>query len=162
MEQEKIEQAINDLVVYWNNQNIDSKRNVLNDIISTEKSLGVTLPPDIKQYFLNLNGMERFYPNFTDQAGFLFYPLEYLTTYEDEFNQTDSNTVFGQDRCVIFANFMQKSWWYGILIKKDNPSEYSIIIIPGDNLYKIVANSFAQFIEYYINDSPKLYDHGLS
>lgn len=160
MEQKMMQSAIDNLLIYWENQNIKSKGKKQDEIENIEARLKIKFPQDVKQYFQMVNGMEKLYPNYTDHEGFLFYPLEHLTTYQEEFDLKSTNEFMLNYQCIIFSNYMQKSWWYGILYKKDeSPDQYSIVIIPNSDSYKVISNSFAEFIAYYINDSPKMYDY---
>lgn len=159
MEEVKLRQSINSLLEHWEKQGIKSVGRSVDEMALIETKLSISLPQDIKDYFRVVNGMEPLYPNYSDREGFLFYPLEKLTTYEKEFGVKSAKALVGK-QCVIFLDYLQKSWWYGILTEiNESPNNYAIIIIPNTERYKIVATSFAEFIDLYISDSPMLYDH---
>ena len=156
-----LSKTIDYLLSYWKNQGITSKGQSLEKIEQTEKKSGIILPQDFKEFYSCCNGMKTLYPNYTDESGFLFYPLEQLVSYEIEFGIKDAtDKIMEGKQCIIFMNYLQKSWWYGILTKLDGDvNDYSIVIIPNQGKYKIISNSFTEFINEYIHDSPVLYDH---
>ncbi|MEO5931179.1 MAG: hypothetical protein ABIR47_14700 [Candidatus Kapaibacterium sp.] len=103
--------------------------------------------------------MESYYPNYTDDEGFLFYPLEYLITMEEEFARNPLYTVtVTSETVILFAEYMNKSWWYGFKYNAE-AGRYVIGIIPDKNRFKPIAGSLADFIRLYMVDAPDLYDY---
>jgi len=151
---EIIEKSARQLLKFWKNQKIISPPNSLDDILHFEFSRNMQLPEDFRQLFMMTNGMVNLFPNYFDEEGFLFYPLEELTTLEDELNITRDST---DEHILIFAEFMHKSWWYGVKFSKivDN---YEIGIIPEEDKFKVITRSLAEFISLYMKDSPILYE----
>ena len=125
---------IESLLQHWEDQNITSKGCSIEEIELIEKRNGLELPSDFKEIYLRCNGMSALFPNNTDELGFLFYPLEHLVTYNKEFSLTSfQNKLFEGRQCIIFMNYMHKSWWYGILRNIDPISKsYSVVIIPRE------------------------------
>jgi len=147
---------VDKLISYWESQKIRLTVGVNKDTIKNfEQTKGINLPKEFFEYLQVVNGMELMYPNYTDTNGFLFYPLENLIFFEDEFCNFQDNLNPGLlgKKCLIFANYLQRSWWYGIT------ADNSIVIIPNASEYKIVANSFFEFLELYINDLDTIYDY---
>jgi len=95
--------------------------------------------------------MESLYPNDFDKEGFLFYPLHGLVTIDREFVDSEENDI------LVIANYMHKSWWYGLKIL--NGESYVIGIIPEKNKFKPIAGQLSEFLELYLNNSPRLYDY---
>jgi hypothetical protein len=154
-----LNEAIEKLLEYWKKQKISSKPNSVEKIEETEKRLEIELPDDFKILFLRTNGLKDQYPNYTDKEGFLFYPLEFLIRCKDEFNETNSIT----SECILFMNYLHKSWWFGVLIDSKKVSKtYSIVIIPNSKEYKVITNSLSEFIKLYIEDREELYNHSNS
>jgi hypothetical protein len=148
------------LVAHWNTEKISGKAKSFLEIERFEKDNKVKLPSEFREYFTIVNGMENLYPNYSDSEGFLFYPLEHLKTYENELRSPLPKMYGGvaDPYCVIFADYLQKSWWYGMVLEHASNS-YSIVIIPSAGNYKILSNSFFEFLNMYIDDSAKLYDY---
>jgi hypothetical protein len=153
---------LNELKQFWSQQNIRSEGNNLEYINSYESKLNIILPQDFKIFFQYCNGMIDKYPNYSDEEGFLFYPIENIVTAKIEFSiSPDMDKAFEGNQCVIFMNYLHKSWWYGILYDKPltNPENYSIIIIPDHSRYKVICRTLAEFIDLYIKDSLMLYEY---
>lgn len=161
MAQITLKESLDMLLLHWKKQNIFASGKSVEYIEQMEKKNKIRLPQDLRQYYQCCNGMEALYPNFTDDAGFLFYPLEHLVSYDTEFGEkTEFHKIVQNKQCIIFMNYLHKSWWYGILTEiNENSEDYSIIIIPNQERYKIITNSFQEFIKLYLEDSPILYDH---
>lgn len=154
MEIERILLVIDRLISFWRDQNIKITTKTLQEIDLIQKDKVLRLPNDFKELYSKVNGMEDYYPNEIDEEGFLFYPLEALIPVSREFE--DSNLI-NKDRILIFAEYMHKSWWYGVEVKEN--FEYVIGIIPDKTIFKPITNSLAEFIELYIDNSTKLYDY---
>jgi hypothetical protein len=151
--------SIEELLRYWQEQNIVSQGVTAADIHKAEKRLGIKLPSDIIRLYERANGMETLYPNYTDKEGFLFHPIQELTTFDHEFRHEGNEGALNGSRCIIFLNYLQRSWYYGILIKPDRPDEYEIIIIPDASRYKTICASISEFIRIYISNSELLYEY---
>jgi len=79
------------------------------------------------------NGMVNLFPNCFDSEGFLFYPLQEINTLEDEFI---IERDYPDEQCLIFAEFMHKSWWYGVKFSKSSDN-YVIGIILSVSMFKV-------------------------
>jgi len=101
------------------------------------------------------NGMANLFPNEMDDGGFLFYPLQELTTSEEEFEKDSINFV---ENCIIFAEYMHKSWWYGVRFSKFGDS-YEIGLIPTADKFKLITRNLGEFIYLYMNNSSILYEY---
>lgn len=91
----------------------------------------------------------------TDYEGFLFYPLQELKTLEEEFEVERVSYV---ENCIIFAEYLHKSWWYGARFSKTD-TNYEIGIIPTADRFKVITNNLGEFIHFYMNDDPILYEY---
>lgn len=152
---ELIENAAKQLLNFWGNQEILSPPNTLDDILYFEFSRNMQLPEDFRRLFMMTNGMVNLFPNYFDNKGFLFYPLEELTTLEEEFEINRGTVV---EPCLIFAEYMHKSWCYGVKFSRlvDN---YEIGIITSADKFKVITPNLGEFIHLYMNDSPVLYEY---
>lgn len=144
-----MEIEIDALKVFWEGKGISSLARPGEEISKFNFGGGVFLPDDLIKYFSVLNGMESLYPNEFDDEGFLFYPLQGLVTSNQEFSKPIEKDI------LIIAEYMHKSWWYGLkVIDKDT---YSIGIIPEENKFKILTDSLSEFLKMYMSNSHKLY-----
>ena len=144
------------LVNYWEAQSIQVSSISKNDIEIWQLNRGIILPYDFMQYFLIVNGMKFVYPDGFDKEGFLFYPIEGLITVDEEF----SNQIQHKNKIqniLIFAEYMHKSWWYGV--RKISNENYEIGIIPHEKSFKIITNSLDEFLKLYLINSPILYSY---
>ena len=104
------------------------------------------MPNDFQKLYSIANGMTSHYPNDNDQEGFLFYPVECM----------QKASISDHSEALIFADFMQKSWWYGIRL---HGQDYEIGIMPEKTKFVIVADSLVSFLEMYLTNSPLLYEY---
>lgn len=155
MEVIEIESAANQLLEFWGKQKILSPPNTLDELLYFEFSRNMQLPDDFKCLFMITNGMVNLFPNYFDNEGFLFYPLQALTTLDEEF---DTNTGSAVEHCLIFAEFMHKSWWYAVKFSKIE-NTYDIGIIASVDKFKIITQNLGEFIHLYMNNSSVLYDY---
>lgn len=156
MKATEMENATEQLLRFWQRQKILSSPNTVEDILHFEFSRGIPLPDDFKRMFMIANGMVNLFPNYFDNEGFLFYPLQELTTFEEEFDIYKSGT---DEHCIIFAEFMHKSWWYAVKFSKGSDS-YEIGIIASVDNFKAITQSLAEFIHLYMNNASILYEYG--
>ena len=161
MAQINLKASIDMLLHHWKKQNIATRGNTESFIEAIEKKSQFRLPQDFREYYRCCNGMENLYPNYTDDTGFLFYPLEQLVSCDVAFGvKSNLHKLMQNKQCIIFIDYLQVSWYYGILTERTGDiNDYSIIIIPNEERYKIITNSFEEFIKLYLEDSPILYDH---
>lgn len=150
----KIMTAISLLIENWKKQNINITPMSNREIESFIKKTTIPLPNDFKELYSKVNGMKNLYPNEIDEEGFLFYPIESIISAENEFENSE---LRNKSKIYIFAEYMHKSWWYGLEIISDE--NYVIGIIPDKDTFKPITNSLSVFIELYIENSSKLYDY---
>ena len=153
MEINDIENAAKEIIEFWKLQKIVSSGNTIDKILHFESVKGVKLPDDFRRFFLLTNGMVDLFPNYFDEKCFLFYPLHALSTLDEEIGITRATS---SENCLIFADYMNRSWSYGV--KFSNFTEdYEIAIIASS--YKVITQSLAEFIRLYIEDASVLYDY---
>ena len=150
----KIKSAISLLIEYWEKQNIAIIPTSIREIERLMKKGIVSLPNDFKELYSHVNGMKNLYPNEIDKEGFLFYPIESIVSAAREFENSELRS---KNKIYIFAEYMHKSWWYGLEMISDN--NYVIGILPDKNTFKPLTHSLSEFIELYVENSSKLYDY---
>lgn len=145
--------AINRLLEFWEKQNISTQPKTKQEIDDINNNF-LNFPSDFIEFYSKTNGMEILYPNEMDEEGFLFYPIEAVTPVIAEF---DDSNLLNKEQILLFAEYMHKSWWYGI--EMISGEQYVIGIISDKNSFKPITNSLAEFIELYLENSSKLYDY---
>jgi hypothetical protein len=149
---------MNKLFRHWENQGIPIAAGCSHlDIRAREAELGISLPKDIRDFYSFANGMAEFYPNFSDEEGFSFWPLDALDFTAKLFPNGCHPEL---KRCLIFADSQHGSWWFGFLLD-DSRNGYSIVIIPHSGTFKKIANSFLEFLELYYRNDDLLFDVNL-
>ena len=117
------------------------------EIADFEKTNAVTLPLDLREYFLRFNGTG----DDTDAKLFCFWPIHKLCSL-----QSNYRGIGEAESYFIFADFMVESWYYAIYLG-DNPSLRHRVILPDFPSHPEIAPDFSAFLELYLNDDPKLY-----
>lgn len=145
---------ISQVIEFWKEQNIEIAGPSIDGIQNFKSEKGSDLPLDFKEFYSTVNGMEALYPNETDNQGFLFYPVNEIVSVVEEFDKTG---IMNAKNILIFAEYMQKSWWYGIEII--DADKYVIGIIPDKNRFKPICDTLTQFLRFYLSDSPILYNY---
>lgn len=130
------------------------------DIVSFEKSTGLVIPVDMKEYFIKVNGTEE-----EDKADFFhFYSLEDFKNVEQSLkNWTGSpdysnivHTLSEHAYFFVFADYLFHTFSYAIMLHPYNSEKKNeVITISGDN-YQVVASSFSQFLEIYLTNPDEL------
>ncbi|SHG97466.1 hypothetical protein SAMN04488109_2706 [Chryseolinea serpens] len=142
---------LDELREFWKDQGIETV-----PVSWKETALGpegLRLPADFRVFYSKLNGMSNLYPNEMDSEGFLFYPIDVLVTVREEFDEPGL-----PKNIIVFAEYMHKSWWYGIELRADGT--YVIGIIPDRGRFKVITNSLEVFMRLYLMDASELYDYG--
>jgi len=117
----------------------------LASIAAFEEQHGVSLPPQMRQYFLAVDGMEEDYPVNDISRAIYFWPLAHI-------KPADEEEGFSQyARCYLFADYLLWSHAYAICLGQDGFGE--IVVVGGSTLRK-VARSFEEFLAKYL-DSPQ-------
>jgi hypothetical protein len=134
--------TVSEIIDFWKNQQIDLTHITLKYIaqVMTEKAL--VLPIDFVNFYLQVNGMEKLYPNYSDGEGFLFYPVEALYYAKD-------------NKTLVFADYMQCSWWYGVQVETEE--KYTIGILPTLDTFVPITASLDEFMNWYRQDGTELY-----
>ncbi|MEP7220027.1 MAG: SMI1/KNR4 family protein [Bacteroidota bacterium] len=144
--------VIASLIRFWEEQGISSNPNTEEEIREIEHAKGFNLPDDFKSLYSRTNCMERYYPNDMDDEGFLFYPLEYLITEEEELaGEPLSAVTVTSETVILFAEYMHKSWLYGFKYNADT-GRYVIGIMSRSTLYRRLFSTSKESLERVINN----------
>lgn len=130
------------------------------DLIILLDNKKLYLPKDLEEYFITINGTNDQY----DDLFFKLYSFSQFESLKEKFSdwngipnyQNIANTLLDFDKYFSIADYQCHLFTYAIRIYESERLNNEIIIICGDE-YKIIANSFSEFIELYLKDSIKLY-----
>jgi hypothetical protein len=140
---------IRKLLNHWKRNNIPFESVCRKNLNVLLNNLDITLPKDFQELYGNINGTVD-----CDHEGFLFYRWEDLITMGRKFSLERNDEFYN---VVMFIDYREASWWYGVAIKDDS---YEIGIIANERRFKPITNSLETFIDLYIKDSEVLYDYG--
>jgi len=143
----------------FNEQRIPVQGVSLEFIEDFEFGAGYKLPADLKSFFLNVNGTNGEY----DSSFFKFYPFELFKPVDIFFSdwkgipdyQLLSSKLPNANECFVFADYQMCLFSYAIRLKKTESSINEIYVLCGDE-FKIVANSFSEFLSLYFEESVSL------
>lgn len=147
------------LVIHWKSSGIFIQPGVAEEQVREfESRYQVILPPDMKGYFLHVDGMKMTMNSCKDKEGFSFWPLSQVKTVEEEMSRlaVEHYNVQGLEEFFVFADYFDWSWAYAIHLSSDLTTRNQIILIGKDAPIKLAA-SFTDFVALYIADSPELY-----
>lgn len=130
-------------------------------ILLFESQNDLSLPLDLTAYFKSLgntivdidNNLYQFYT--IDQFKSVKKELAHWGGIPNYRNIT--NTLEGTESCFVFADYMLHSFAYAIRLYPDRGHVNEIYVISGDK-YRIIANSFSDFMSLYFDDSTELKD----
>ena len=123
-----------------------------------EKERGAQLPADMRSYFGIVNGMRPGSPGDQDPQGFSFWPLERVRWVPEELADRSPHSVSfpGSESFYAFADYLDWSWAYAIRLSQDTARNQVVLI--GKDQPELVAESFSDFVDLYVVDSPALYE----
>jgi hypothetical protein len=141
-------EAINKLIFHWKKCNVylPPEESFLMDYRLGAKNM--TLPEDFKVLYRLVNGTSDW-----DNIAFVFYGIQRLITMGSRFSLSENDPL---GDVIIFADYMDESWWYGVKLTEDG---YNIGIIPTEDRFKAITTSLTDFIHLYLTESDKLSDY---
>jgi hypothetical protein len=131
------------------------KKGIRNRISTFQAETGLTIPDDLIAYF---NLSDRKIKEYEEDM-FVFYNFNDFKTVKDEVGNFSGipdytniiNTLAAHENCFVFAEYCIHVSVYAIRLYAYKSLINVIYAIIGDE-YKVVANSFTEFIEIYKND----------
>ncbi len=125
------------------------------EIESFESTNALVIPNDLSDYFKCINGTKGY-----DDGFFQFYSLDQFNSAEYFFAQWKTilnYETFGVDKsCFVFADYQIHLFSYVIQLYPKKTNKNEIYIFCGEE-YKLIAESFDEFIDLCLEDSPKLF-----
>jgi hypothetical protein len=144
-----------EFVMYWNAQSIEiAPYSGKQRALLRRDTKGRPLPPPLIELYSSINGMKPKFPNDFDQNGFLIYPLSEVKSAEEEF-QSKAPPDFPP--CFIFADYLHKSWYYGITHNL-NSDDFEVVLVYEPFNYSKVADSLYEFFKLYLVDDERIYE----
>ena len=128
-----------------------------NEITTFETKNKITLPPDLREYLRQVNGMRDFWPGDQDQKGFSFWTLKKIKTLAEEIEAQDKKpwSLEGQNSMFLFCDYFTWCWAYAIKIIPDGSRVEGVYLVCCSEPIK-VAESFTDFVRMYLEKSEKL------
>ena len=117
-----------------------------------ETRSGFVLPADLRELLELTNGSDQ------DDEGFQFWPLELYESFTQSRHAAGCPTVEDAQRYYVFCDYLDWSWAYAIRLAKPGEQGVSNRVVPiGMNQMFTVADSFSEFADLVLVDSPRLY-----
>ena len=114
-----------------------------------EKCFKTKLKPDMRAYFLRVNGME---PGEMDpQCHIRFWPLEEVKPVQEEVDAPWREQYMDY---YLFADYLLWSHGYAIDL---NPASQGAIVMFGGQTPRPVAESFSDFVRLYLDNSDQIF-----
>ena len=138
---------------HWLSQSIEINRGVSTEELGAfESKYNVSLPADLRDYFLTVNGMAE---GVSDNALFRFWSLNEVKPIPEE-APSYSNPSYIEDAksFFVFADFCIWSHAYAIRLSSDHGSN-PIVVIGGETSTRIF-DSFSELVNNYLTDADLL------
>src|SRR5215813_1197955 len=147
------------LIESWRSQNLPIQTACSeDDVRSFETRYKIVLPSDMREYFLNVNGMTPYFPGYQDEEGYSFWPLERMRTIAEDNEAHDRRylKLTEEDSFFLFCDYLDWSWAYAVKISPGSVAAEGIYLMGCRNPIKI-SDSFSEFVRLYFEDSERLY-----
>jgi SMI1 / KNR4 family (SUKH-1) len=122
------------------------------EIEEFEEAKGVRLPDDLREYFRHFNGC--------GDDEFRFIRLSELEPPSAIPMQGDVSHYDLSKREFVIVDYLQYCYWYTIDLSDPSARE-TPVYISGIHKNHIVAGSFSEFIQLYLDDDTALHPHAL-
>ena len=133
---------------YWLAQNIAINPGTSEAALHKFESVyGVSLPPDLHEYFLTVNGMEQ---TATDEELIRFWKLEEVRPVSEEAPAYASTSYLPEaGSSFVFADYSIWAHAYSIHLSKSISGPNHVYVIGGTKPV-MIAKSFSEFIDLYL------------
>ncbi len=140
---------------FWSKQGVRIQPGVSNEEIGTfESRYQVQLPPDLREYFTSVNGMQRWE---TDKNMFSFLPIHAIKNIPEELahcrgipDYRDIVRTLADPHCwFVIVDYLITSAVYAVRFTADIEST-PVLWIGNGVCHRIVAPTFADFLEAYL------------
>ncbi len=122
------------------------------EIIKLEQKYGIKIPADFKKYLTECNPN----PNNLDEEVTYWWPIQELKNIPEEYQNNILNNQVKKEAeyYLFFADCMVWCWAWAICCKQGGNFGKVVQIGNGD---EFVADSFTEFVDFYILGNPKLF-----
>ena len=140
---------------HWISHNVECNSGVSEDsLVAFEDRYGVTLPTDLRDYFLTVNGM---LDGVTDQDLIRFWTLEEVTPLPSGAPEYASQEyVDNPESLFLFADYSLWAHAYAIRLVSSPPNKNEILIIGGDYPIRLFQ-SFSDLLDSYLTDKALMF-----
>lgn len=139
---------------HWLSEGLDLNPGVSNeDLNAFESKYQVSLPGDLRDYFLAVNGMAQ---GVTDNALIRFWPLNEVKPIPEEAPDYDDPSYIQDPQSLFFfADYSIWSHAYAIRLSSSSEASNPVIVI-GDESPTQMFDSFSELVSSYLNDPDSL------
>ena len=145
---------------YWAAQKLPVRLGAPRETVRQfETTHNVSLPTEVREYFLKHDGMSSDSHYGIDKAGFSLWELARVRPAAEELSSYSLPVPEGHglDESFAFADYLDWSWAYAIRLTA-NPREGRVVMIgTADHRPLEIASSFGEFVALLVRDSPRLY-----
>jgi hypothetical protein len=144
--------VLDQLVEYWRRQHISPAdvTATLEDIVQWEEKFGVSLPRDLREYVIRVNGILKGEQLEFGDDMMSFLPLSAVVPEAQWWNE-DHN----EPGLFVFVDFLISSHWWCVRLTPD-VAEHTQVFVRGTRL-KLVASSLEEFFLAYMSDSKAIH-----
>lgn len=155
-----MENRIETLKKIWGLENFSNiNRTSENEISLFQRDNRLLVPNDLADYFKQLNGSNEEY----DSRFFKFYSFSNFKSINDDLKNWNGvpdysnivNTLTDFEYYFVFADYSFNMFSYAIKLYPDYSLINQVLVICGDE-FKVIANSFSEFIDLYLDNSIEL------
>lgn len=147
-----IKDVVDALVVRWRLEGITIRSGASEeDIQRFQSRYGVWVPEDLRSFFLAVDGLE----DTMEAIGSVrFWPIDEVRPVAEECAEF-SGSFERPDQWFVFADRDLWAWAYAIKLEADARGLNPVVLI-GSSAPRIVAESFAEFVDKCLTDDPVL------
>lgn len=138
------------LAAWWRDtgERVAPSANALARVRDIESRYGLSLPEDFRNYLLETAPAE----DLSDRAGMAWWPLDRVTSVAEQCNRPVEGTPADEeDSWLFFVDYMDWLWGCAICCSA-GPDRGKIAAIGGGTPDLIIAASFSEFVEQYLQD----------
>jgi hypothetical protein len=140
---------------HWLRHEVDTEPGVSeSDLNNFESKYSVSLPTDLRDYFVCVNGMS---PDVSDEALIRFWMLDEIKPISEGAPEyADQSYIQDPDSVFLFADYCIWSHAYAIRLSSEKKQQPNTIFIIGYPPSIPIADSFSEFVDIYLKNKAQL------
>jgi cell wall assembly regulator SMI1 len=147
-------QLLDRVADWWRQDEVEANPGASQASISAfHETYGVPLPSTMEEFYRRFNGDD----GRGDSNHYSFWELDRVKLVTEELVDPIHKNARDYPHCYVFCDYMIWAWAYAVRIDPDDSGNNPIIIV-SDSTPQVVAASFTEFLETYLNDEEKLWD----